>query len=636
MNVTKSNLMSVKNLKWLVDWEDQHEQWLDSFSVMSLNARSDLKKILHAELPIKHRIKLLRIIDNIFLDRQDQMLADLCLAHLRVYFIGDGTFKGFFADLRIAALRHNIYLETAEGDFGQIEQLALVPNADITAFNPDFIFCYRDVRKSPLLNVEDAQIQVKKIGEIVGALKKLYGAMCVVNTLPVTGQISDSDIFMESSPSFSISTYNRALAGLMKAADGMLFDLSQLACQSGLEKWMDPNYWNLAKIPVNPSLIDKFSNRLASLFAAHAGKSRRVLVLDCDNTLWGGVVGDDGIEGIIIGQGSANGEAYLDVQRTALALRERGVILAICSKNTEETVLNVFQNHPDMLLREEHISAHRINWIDKAANIQDLSEALNLGLESFVFLDDNPVERARVRYALPEVAVPEVGETVEYYSSILLQTGYFNSLALTEEDKNRAAMYRANSQREELKNLGDMDSYLDSLEMKISFQAFDSVGGSRIAQLISKSNQFNLTTRRYSLADVSKFQDDPDKLTIQIRVADKFGDNGMVSVVIVNKNQEIKPFGLVWKVDLWLMSCRVLERRVENQVLQYLVKKAQQKGVNHLIGEFIPSSRNAIVKDHYQQLGFSQLEEKADGKTIWQLNTSSFDFISLPFTVENN
>ena len=281
-----------------------------------------------------------------------------------------------------------------------------------------------------------------------------------------------------------------------------MLDVASLAETVGLANWHSPAQWNIAKFAFDAKFLPLYADHVGRILGALRGKSRRCLVLDLDNTVWGGVIGDDGLEGIVIGQGDATGEAYLDVQRTALALRERGVVLAVASKNSDEIARSVFREHPEMLLRENHIAVFQANWNDKATNISAIANELALGIEAMVFLDDNPVERGLIREMLPQVAVPELPDDPALYARTLAAAGYFEAIAFSEEDRQRAEFYQDNARRVTLqKQAGDVDAYLVSLNMRIDFRPFDATGRSRIAQLINKSNQFNLTTRRYTEAE---------------------------------------------------------------------------------------------------------------------------------------
>ena len=395
-----------------------------------------------------------------------------------------------------------------------------------------------------------------------------------------------------------------------------------------LAEWHDPTLWNMAKLPFAPACAPIYADRLCTLLAASKGKSRRCLILDLDNTVWGGVIGDDGVKGILIGQGDATGEAHLAVQQAALALRSRGVVLAVSSKNTDEVARGPFREHPDMLLREEHIAVFQANWNDKATNIRAIAQELSLGLDAMVFLDDNPVERELVRRNLPQVAVPELPEDPALYARTLLLAGYFEAVAFSSEDRQRADFYQGNARRAELqKSAVDMGAYLASLAMVMTVQPFDEIGRARITQLINKSNQFNLTTRRYTEAEVEAVAALPDALTLQVRLVDSFGDNGMISVLICRRT------GSAWDIDTWLMSCRVLGRQVERALLQEVLAAARAAGIAQLRGRYVPTDRNALVKDHYAQLGFTPAGSDADGTTHWLLDVASAPTETLPITV---
>jgi FkbH-like protein len=317
------------------------------------------------------------------------------------------------------------------------------------------------------------------------------------------------------------------------------------------------------------------------------------------------------------------------VQRLALELRQRGIVLAVSSKNTDEVAREPFQKHPEMLLKLDHIAVFQANWNDKATNIQAIAEELSLGLDSMVFLDDNPVERGLVRQLLPQVAVPELPDDPATYARTLSDAGYFEAVSFATEDLKRAGFYQDNAKRATLqKQVGGVDAYLASLDMAITFQPFDATGRARIVQLINKSNQYNLTTRRYTDPEVSEAEGDPEVFTLQVRLSDVFGDNGMISVIVCRPGE----VG-TWEIDTWLMSCRVLGRKVEHMVLRKILDHARAANVKKLIGFYRPTDRNKLVVDHYSKLGFTGTSEEASGLTRWELLVDGAEPESAPMKV---
>jgi FkbH-like protein len=408
-----------------------------------------------------------------------------------------------------------------------------------------------------------------------------------------------------------------------------VFDAAALADVVGATAWDSGRYWYVAKLPFAPACVPLYCERLVRLIAAMLGKSKRVLVFDLDNTLWGGVIGDDGVEGIELGSGTPRGEAFHAIQKMALQYKERGVILCIASKNTEEIALDAIARHPEMLLSRDDFAMFQINWDDKASNLKALADALDLGLEAFVFVDDNPVERKQVRDVLALVSVPELPEDPSAWLPVFQAAAYFEQVGFSAEDRARTAYYQGNARRSvQARTVGDPAKFLESLQMTLAVAPFDAVGRTRIAQLIAKSNQFNLTTRRYSEAEVAALQVAPDVETLQIRLRDLFGDNGMISVVICRRH------ATHWDIDTWIMSCRVLGRGVEQAVLNLLVARAQAAGAAELRGHYRPTAKNALVKDHYLKLGFAPAATEAGGATSWRLLLADFVPHQVPIALD--
>jgi FkbH-like protein len=392
------------------------------------------------------------------------------------------------------------------------------------------------------------------------------------------------------------------------------------ARQDGVRSWYDAGLWYRAKQEVGHAAAPMYGDLVGRWLAAKQGRSFKCLVLDLDNTIWGGVIGDDGVEGIELGQGSPLGEAYVAFQDHARELSRRGIILAVCSKNDEANALEPFEKHPDMVLRRGDIASFVANWSDKAGNIRAIAEELNIGLDSLVFVDDNPFERNLVRQELPMVAVPEVSDDPASYPFTLADAGYFEGLAVTEEDRERTGQYQGNKARNALKaSATDLPAYLRGLEMQLVVKGFDRVGLRRIVQLINKSNQFNLTTRRYTDEDVVGVMADRNAFGLQLRLLDRFGDNGVIAIVIgrLQPNKDLL-------IDTWLMSCRVLGRQVEPTTLNLIAREAAKLGARRLVGEYIPTRKNGMVKDHYAKLGFTVMATDAGGSSRAVLDLTGF------------
>jgi FkbH-like protein len=560
------------------------------------------------------------------------------LTPFRLGILSNATSHFMVPALTATAARYGIALECIEANYGQLMQEALSADSTVNRARPDAVLVALDYRGLALdvplgdAGAVDAAVEraLEELRVVRDALRKNSGASCIFQTLarPVEASFGSLDLALPGTRRNVIDLFNRKLSAGLAGKEDLLLDVAGLAETVGLSGWHDPALWNLGKIPFANAYLPIYADLACRLIAAMRGKSRRCLVLDLDNTLWGGVIGDDGLEGIVLGQGDPQGEAFLAVQSAALALRERGIVLAVSSKNSDEIARLPFRNHPEMLLRENHLAVFQANWNDKATNIRAIAEELSLGLESLVFLDDNPAERRLVRDMLPEVAVPELPEDPAYYVRTLLAAGYFEALAFSPEDQKRADFYQDNARRVALqRSTGDLDAYLETLAMTITFQPFDEIGRARISQLINKSNQFNLTTRRYTEAQVGEMEADPNCFTLQVRLVDTFGDNGMISVIICRRDADD------WLVDTWLMSCRVLGRRVEQAVLQELVSHARKLGITRIVGTYRPTERNRLVEDHYSKLGFTECECPTEGSTLWSLDVAAHRDISLPMKV---
>ncbi len=555
----------------------------------------------------------------------------------RLAILGSSTVDHLIPAIRIAALGRRLVLDVTAAPYGQYRQVILEAASPLEGAPPDFIlFMLDEASVLPPVAVGATEqeaataIQTAVDGQVAlwRKARARFGAMVIQQTVLNTrlSLFGSFDAMVPGSPATLIDRLNRALTAAARSEGVLVIDIERAAAQAGRADWHDPVRWHQAKQAVGPVVTPLYGDFVARVIAAACGLSRKCLVLDLDNTLWGGVIGDDGIEGIVLGQGSAAGEAYLSFQMYAAALADRGIVLALCSKNDPDVVEAAFRDHPEMHLKRERIAAAAVNWKDKASNLRELAQTLDLGLESFVFADDNPAERDIVRRELPMVAVPELPEDVAHYAGMIARAGYFEAVAFTAEDCARAEQYAQNARRKEvLATATDMDGFLKSLEMELEAKAPGSSELARVTQLINKSNQFNLTTRRYTAEEIERAAKDPDVLVRRFRLVDKFGDNGLIAVIIARPCQKNAK---ALAVDTWLMSCRVLGRGVEQACLGVLAKAAAERGAEALIGEYRPTPRNGMVRDHYRRLGFAEDGAEAD-TTRWRLDLTQF---SIPAT----
>lgn len=541
---------------------------------------------------------------------------------LRLAVVGSSTLTHLLPSIRVGALRRGFLVEIYEGDFGMYRQEIADRSSSLYRFHPEVLLIALDAHHLAGREETTAEAVLDELRPLWHVAREEMGCALLQQTIlpvfePLLGNNESQD---SSSPAAIVDQLNTLLRAAAHEADVHLLAVDRLAAEHGTRALYDPALWFRAKQEIHPTAAPLWGDHVARLLAALRGLSAKCLVLDLDNTLWGGVVGDDGLEGLLLGQGNAVGEAYLAFQRYALQLARRGVILAVCSKNDEATARAVFERHPEMLLRMKDISCFVANWQDKATNLRQIAHALNIGLDALVFADDNPFERNLIRQELPEVAVPELPEDPALSTKTLADAGYFEALSITDEDRARTRQYKANAEREQMRAAStDMASYLCGLQMQLIWSPFDRVGLNRIAQLVNKSNQFNLTTRRYTQEELDAAMRDPETLTLQLRLIDKFGDNGMIAVLIGRRRAT-----RALEIDTWLMSCRVLGRQVEEATLNLLVEQAQSRGCTELIGVYKPTAKNGMVKELYPRLGFAPCAEADEPDTAWFLDLAQY------------
>jgi len=552
---------------------------------------------------------------------------------VRLAVLSTNTIDHLLPAIRVAGLGYKLRLDVFSGSFGQYRQELLDPASPLLQFRPDLILLSLNARQTtsgvPLAataeEVEQALARaIEELRELWHHARRTFKASVIQQSyLDVSEPLFGSyDRLVPAAPSRLIARLNDLLARAAAQENVMLLDVAQASARDGLDAWFDVARWLQGKMEIAPQAATRYGELLARLIGAQRGKSRKCLVLDLDDTLWGGVVGDVGMAGIILGEGSAQGEAHLALQRYAKLLKERGVILAVCSKNEHASAEAVFREHPEMVLRLADIAAFVANWNDKVENLKEIAERLNIGLDSLVFVDDNPVERARVREGLPMVAVPELPNDPALYVRCIADAGYFEAVSFTADDLRRGEQYRTNVAREALRGVSQsVDDFLRGLEMWVAYGPIEPVDLARATQLINKTNQFNTTTRRYSSDEVARLAAAPENITLQFRLADRFGDNGLVSVMILRPADDPG----VLELDTWVMSCRVFGRQLENEAMTIAVEAARGRGIRILRAEYIPTERNGVVSGLFKGLGFVVEPGTGPiGASRWILNTPEY------------
>jgi FkbH-like protein len=548
-----------------------------------------------------------------------ELLAQPNLLPVRVAILGGSTTTEVKSMLELFLLAQGIQPCFYESGYKKYSEDVLFENEGLWNFRPEVVFIHttwRNVGQFPDLMETEAQFE-RRIGEEVARFEALWSkihsdlnAVVIQNNfdLPHLRPLGNLDASEISGRANFLARLNTEFAKHAREKSWLLInDIHYLNAQLGLQTWHADTYWYNFHMAVSPAATVALAQNVAGIIKAAYGRSKKCLVLDLDNTLWGGVVGDDGVQNLVLGRDHPLGEAFLDFQHYAKDLRRRGVLLAVCSKNDLENAKAGF-SHPDSLLTLDDFSAFKANWKPKPENIREIAAELNIGLDSMVFVDDNPAERALVREQLPEVATPEIGSHVARFAQVLEVERYFEVSNIVGDDLKRSAYYSSNAQRSASQAAFlDYGEFLRSLEMTAEIAPFCPVYLERITQLINKTNQFNLTTRRYTGAEVEAIAHDPGFVTLYGRLVDRFGDNGLVSVLIGRTN------GDKVEVDLWLMSCRVLNREMELAMFDALLEECPKRGIREIVGLYIPSKKNGMVAEHYPSLGFALGERGEDG-----------------------
>jgi FkbH-like protein len=542
---------------------------------------------------------------------------------LRLAILGGPTTAQLRKLMEVFLASEGVVAEVYECDYGLFRQEILTSGSGLDQFQPQFVFLAtgaRDASHFPAADQSEAEVAALAEQEIAdfSALWSLahekWGATIIQNNFELGPGSSFGHLALRHPGAREnyLDRLNRLLAARAPPFV-VLHDLRGLAADAGARAWFDARYYFEFKMPCGPECLVAYAHSVVSVIRALQGRSRKVLVLDLDNTLWGGVVGDVGPGGIELGDNSGAGQSFLAFQRYALQLRAQGIVLAVCSKNDADKAREPFETRSDMVLKLSDFASFVANWGNKADNLREIARELNLGTDSLVFFDDSPAERALVRRLAPEVAVPDVPEDPSAYVQTLAAHRYFETTTFTREDATRAQSYTANARRRTLAEQAvDLQSFLVSLGMRMQVAPVNALNLERVTQLLNKSNQFNLTTRRLTLAEVKELGTQPDWTTLTFSLRDNLGDNGLISVVLLRRG------GDTLTIDTWIMSCRVLQRGVEQFVLNEIVAVARREGVRRIAGTYIPTPKNGMVEHHYPRLGF-ELAGTDGGKTLWTL-----------------
>ena len=542
----------------------------------------------------------------------------------KIAVLGGSTTSNIIQIVELFLLNQGIKASFYESEYGKYYEEAVFGNEELRKFKPDIVYIHttnRNIVTYPVMSDSEKDIddiitaEMQKFTTVWEHISREYECPIIQNNfeMPLYRLLGNKDA---SDIHGAVNFLTRLNAEFYKYAqshkDFFICDINYISADYGLKAWSDPFYWHMYKYALNVSAIPTLSFNVANIIKSIFGKNKKGMVLDLDNTLWGGVIGDDGVDNIKLGSETSAGQVYSEFQQYVKAQKQLGLLLNIDSKNDEENALAGLR-HPDSKLSVEDFIEIRANWEPKDKNFQEIARELNLLPESLVFVDDNPAERHIVTEQIPGVSAPEIGESHQYIVNID-RNGFFETTYLSGDDLKRNAMYQENVKRAKAQaTFSDYGEYLDSLEMKAVIKPFESLYMARIAQLTNKSNQFNLTTKRYTQAEIQAISNNNDYLTLYGKLEDKFGDNGVVSLCIGHLIDRI------CHIDLWLMSCRVLKRDMECAMLDSLVERCKMRGITEIRGYYYPTAKNGMVRSFYNDMGFEKLSENGSGSS-WSLD----------------
>lgn len=545
----------------------------------------------------------------------------------RLALVGDTATQFLALALRGEAIARGYDINLFEAEYNQVERQFLDPSSELYAFNADYIVLFQSTHKlgehhSMLNDVEQVKLADDRLDFIATVCQnpQLSGKKIICMNYP---EIDDS-VFgsyanqIESSFTYQVRKLNYGLMQLAQQYPNLFVcDIASVQNKIGRDKMFASNVYVSTEMILSVDALPYIASRVMDIVSALRGQFKKCLILDLDNTLWGGVIGDDGLEGIHLGHGLGIGKAFTEFQMWVKKLKQRGIIICVASKNNEETAKEPFQKHPDMILKLEDIAVFMANWETKVDNIRAIQQILNIGFDSMVFLDDNPFERNMVRENISGITVPELPEDPGEYLEFLYGENLFETVSYSGLDKDRTKQYQVEAQRVSLqKTFANEADFLKSLNMISHVSGFSKFNTPRVAQLSQRSNQFNLRTVRYTEADIEALAADKDVIDLSFTLEDKFGDNGLIAVIIMKKQDEETLF-----IDTWFMSCRVLKRGMENFTLNTMVEQAKAQGYKRIVGEYLPTQKNKMVEDHYPNLGFAKMADAPTAQYVLDVET---------------
>jgi FkbH-like protein len=532
---------------------------------------------------------------------------------VKLALLGDTATQLLATALRGFGVERGYDIDLYEAEFNQVERQLLDPTSELYQFQADFIVIFQSTHKlgehySMLSQEKQLLLADERLSFIASvcenpsfSTKKIIYLNYPEIEDTVFGSYSNK---VESSFTWQVRKLNYELMNLSaKYSNLFVCDIAALQNKLGRDTMFAPNVYVSTEMILSIDALPFVASRIIDIVSAVKGQIRKCLILDLDNTMWGGVIGDDGLEGIQLGHGLGIGKAFTEFQMWVKKLKQRGIVICVASKNNEETAKEPFEKHPDMVLKLDDIAVFQANWETKVDNIRTIQRILNIGFDSMVFLDDNPFERNMVRENIQGITVPELPEDPGEYLEYLYSLNLFETASYSSADKDRTRQYQVEAKRVSLqKYFTNEANFLKSLNMVSEVSGFTKFNTPRVSQLSQRSNQFNLRTVRYTEADIAAFADNPEVIDLSFTLKDKLGDNGLIAVVIMKRMDEETLF-----IDTWFMSCRVLKRGMENFTLNAMVERARSMGYRKIIGEYLPTPKNQMVENHYPDLGFKRI-----------------------------